>query len=52
MAKEIQLNIRIEPIHKEALVQAAKADGRSISNYVTMAIMERMERDGFVPERR
>lgn len=49
MARTAALGLRIEPILKEALENAAKADRRTVASYVEMLIVADLEAKGFLP---
>jgi hypothetical protein len=48
MARTAALGLRIEPIVKEALEKAAKADRRTVASYVEMLIVADLEAKGFL----
>ncbi|MCT7375467.1 hypothetical protein [Chelativorans salis] len=50
MARTAALGLRIEPIVKEALEKAAKADRRTVASYVEMLIVADLEAKGFLPK--
>lgn len=50
MARTAALGIRIEPIVKKALEEAAKADRRTVASYVEMLIVADLETKGFLPK--
>ncbi|MGP2492278.1 type II toxin -antitoxin system TacA 1-like antitoxin [Mesorhizobium sp. PUT5] len=49
MAKTASLALRIAPATKDALEEAARADKRTVSNYVEKIITEDLEAKGFLP---
>jgi hypothetical protein len=48
MARTSALGLRIEPIVKEALEKAAKADRRTVAAYVEMLIVADLESKGYL----
>lgn len=49
MVKAEQQNFRLESEVKAALEKAAAAQDRSVSSYVSIAVREKLEREGFAP---
>ena len=49
MARTASIGIRIEPIVKEAIEAAAKADRRSVAAYIEKLIVDDLEVKGFLP---
>jgi hypothetical protein len=50
LARTAALGLRIEPIVKEALEAAAKADRRTVASYVEKLIVADLEANGFLPK--
>lgn len=50
MARTAALGLRIEPIVKEALENAAKSDRRTVAAYVELLIIADLEAKGFLPK--
>jgi hypothetical protein len=50
MARTAALGLRIEPIVKEALEAAAKADRRTVASYVEKLVVADLEAKGFLPK--
>ena len=46
MKKETRLNIRIDPELKDQLKRAAKADDRTLANFVILLLKKEFERKG------
>ncbi len=51
MAKTAALGLRIEPVVKAALLDAAKADRRTVASYVEMVLISHLEEKGLLPKR-
>lgn len=50
MARTAALGLRIEPVVKEALENAAKADRRTVAAYVEKLLVDDLEAKGFLPK--
>lgn len=48
MGRTASIGIRVEPIVKEALEQAAKADRRTVAAYVEMLIVRDLTTNGYL----
>lgn len=49
MARTASIGIRVEPVVKEALETAAKADRRTVAAYIEKLIVDDLEAKGFLP---
>ncbi len=50
MVRSASLGIRVEPVVKDALEKAAKADRRTVAAYIEMLIVADLESRGFLPK--
>lgn len=50
MARTAPLGLRIEPVVKDALERAAKADRRTVASYVELLVIADLEAKGFLPK--
>ena len=50
MGKTASIGIRIEPVFKEAIELAAKADRRSVASYIEKLIADDLEKKGLLPK--
>jgi antitoxin component of RelBE/YafQ-DinJ toxin-antitoxin module len=51
MQKTAVVNVRVDPEVKAALEDAARADGRTVSNYVERILVRHLVDHGLIPER-
>ncbi|RCS23569.1 hypothetical protein DUT91_09660 [Phyllobacterium salinisoli] len=50
MVRTASIGIRVEPVVKEALERAAKADRRSVAGYLEKLILDDLEAKGFLAQ--
>jgi len=49
MTRTTNIGVRVEADVKDAIAKAAEADRRSMSAWIELALIERLQKDGYLP---